>query len=294
VEIGVFAPLANPVATPEFIHALGTGAEERGFASLWVAEHVVLFDQGDYASKYPYSEDGSFPAAGAVGILDPFNALSFLAAVTSKIRLGTGIVLVPQRNPVYTAKEAATVDWMSGGRLDFGVGIGWLEEEFDVLGVPFAHRAQRCREYLEVIRSLWCDETSTYEGEFYQLRPCRQYPKPLQQPHPPIHFGGESGPALRRVADLGQGWYGYDLDPAGARECIGKLEKLLAERDRAIDDVKVSVCPYLRPPTLDMIKAYRDAGVDQVIVFTIGNTPDELKAVLDLLAESIVEPARRL
>src|SRR5215472_7045238 len=200
MHIGLFAPLGNPFATPAYVHTLGTAAEERGFHSLWVAEHVVLFD--DYASRYPYAADGRIPATGEAGFLDPFEALAFLAAVTARIRLGTGICLVPQRNPVYTAKQVASVDWLSSGRLDFGVGIGWLAEEFHALGVPFAHRAARCRAYIEVMRRCWCDAVSQYDGDFYTLPPCRVFPKPVQQPHPPVYFGGESAPALKRVADL--------------------------------------------------------------------------------------------
>jgi probable F420-dependent oxidoreductase len=294
VEIGVFAPLANPAATPEYMHALGTACEERGIASIWVAEHVVLFDEGEYGSKYPYSEDGRFPAGPGIGILEPFNALSFLAACTKTVRLGTGIVLVPQRNPVYTAKEAATVDWMSNGRLDFGIGIGWLKEEFDVLGVPFDGRGARCREYIDVIKSLWCDPQSQYEGEFYRLRSCRQFPKPLQTPHPPIHVGGESDPALKRVADFAQGWYGYNLDPAGARAHVAKLDKLLRERGRKLADVKISICPYLRPVAYDDAEQYCEAGVDQIIVFLFASDADGLRRTLDELSENLVEPARAL
>jgi probable F420-dependent oxidoreductase len=294
VEIGVFVPLANPSATPEFIHTVGTACEERGIASIWVAEHVVLFDHGTYASKYPYAEDGRFPAPGEVGILEPFNALSFLAACTKTVRLGTGIVLVPQRNPVYTAKEATTVDWMSNGRLDFGIGVGWLKEEFDVLGVPFDRRGARCREYIAVMKALWGASVSQYEGEFYTLPPCRQFPKPIQQPHPPIHFGGESDPALKRVADLGQGWYGYNLDPPGAKACITKLDGLLKQRGRKRSDVKLSVCPYLRRITPDLVAQYREAGVDQIIVFTLATTPDEMRSALDAIHENAVVPARSM
>jgi len=149
MKIGLFAPAVYPAGTPEYLRTLGTAAEERGFHSLWMAEHVVLFD--DYASRYPYAADGRIPASGESGFLDPFDALSFLAAHTTRIRLGTGICLVPQRNPVYTAKEVATVDWLSGGRFDFGVGVGWLAEEFRALDVPFERRGDRCREYLEVM-----------------------------------------------------------------------------------------------------------------------------------------------
>jgi len=292
MRIGLFAPLGNPFATPDYLRALGPAAEDRGFHSLWVAEHVVLFD--DYRSKYPYSADGRIPAGGENGILEPFTSLAFLAANTERIRLGTGICLVPQRNPVYTAKEAANVDWVSGGRLDLGVGVGWLAEEFDAVAVPFERRGARCREYLEVIKRLWCDPVSRHEGEFYRLPACRQYPKPVQSPHPPIHFGGESDAALRRVADLGQGWYGYDLEPEDAKARIGDLTRLLEARGRRRSDVTISVCPYLRPPSLDLVKRYRDAGVDQVIVFAVAGNADGLRASLDALAKQVVEPAARL
>jgi alkanesulfonate monooxygenase SsuD/methylene tetrahydromethanopterin reductase-like flavin-dependent oxidoreductase (luciferase family) len=152
MQIGLFAPAVSPPGTPEYLHALATTAEERGFHSLWVAEHVVLFDE--YVSRYPYAADGRIPAGGETGFLDPFDALAFLAAHTSRVRLGTGICLVPQRNPVYTAKQVTTVDWLSRGRFDFGVGIGWLAEEFRALGVPFERRAERNREYLEMMRRL--------------------------------------------------------------------------------------------------------------------------------------------
>ncbi len=158
MKIGVFPPFANPLCTPEHIAAVGRAVDERGFSSLWVAEHVVLFDE--YASQYPYLESGRFPARPDVGLIEPFAAMSFLAAVTTNVRLGTGVLLVPQRNPVYTAKSVTTVDWLSNGRVDLGIGVGWLAEEFAALGVPFEHRGERCDEYLAVMRSLWTDEVS--------------------------------------------------------------------------------------------------------------------------------------
>ena len=143
MKVGLFAPFTNPSATAEYIQAMGSGAEERGFDSIWVAEHVVLFD--DYGSQYPYAADGKIPASPDSGLLEPFTTLAFLAACTSRIRLGTGICLLPQRNPVYTAKEAANIDFLSGGRLDLGLGVGWLAEEFRVLDVPFGRRGARTR-----------------------------------------------------------------------------------------------------------------------------------------------------
>jgi probable F420-dependent oxidoreductase len=292
MKIGLFAPLGGPYATAEYLHTLGTGVEERGFDSLWVAEHVVLFD--DYGSRYPYAADGRIPAPPDGGMLEPFTGLAFLAGVTRRVRLGTGICLVPQRNPVYTAKEVASVDWLSRGRLDFGIGVGWLAEEFRVVATPFERRGARCRSYLEVMKRLWCDEVSEHKDEFYELPPCRMYPKPLQTPHPPLHFGGETDAALRRVADLGQGWYGFNRDPGEAAEGIARLEKLLAERDRRLDDVEVSISPYLKPLEDDALPRYRDAGVDQLIALCFAAGPGALEKTLDDLAERLVEPAGRL
>jgi probable F420-dependent oxidoreductase len=292
MKIGLFAPLANPFATPEYVATLGCAAEERGFDSVWVAEHVVLFDE--YQSAYPYAADGRIPVAPGSGILDPFVALGYMAASTKTLRLGTGICLVPQRNPVYTAKEAVTVDWLSNGRLELGIGVGWLAEEFEALGVPFDRRGARCRAYIEVMRTLWCDDVSQYDGEFYQLKPTRQFPKPVQRPHPPIHFGGESDAALRRVADIGQGWYGFGLMPDAAGERLRKLRSMLERRGRSIDDVEISVCPYMREATPEMIKQYREAGVDRVIVVAASRDGDQLVKSLDAIASSIVEPARRM
>ncbi len=292
MRIGLFAPLGGPFATPDYLEELGHAVDERGFHSLWVAEHVVLFD--DYASRYPYAADGRIPAPPGSGMLEPFTSLAFLAAATRRVRLGTGICLVPQRNPVYTAKEVANVDWLSGGRLDFGIGVGWLAEEFRAAGVPFARRGARCRSYLEVMKRLWCDEVSEYKDEFYQLPACRMYPKPLQKPHPPLHFGGEGDAALRRVADLGQGWYGFNRDPDEAAEGIGRLRALLAERGRRLQDVEVSISPYLKRLEDGALERYREAGVDQLIALCLAFDRDSLGRTLDGLAASLVEPARRL
>ncbi len=165
------------------------------------------------------------------------------------------------------------------------MGVGWLREEFEALGVEWPQRGERCREYLEVVKRLWCDPVSEYKGAFYELPACRQYPKPVQTPHPPIHFGGESGAALRRVADLGQGWYGFNLEPEAAAERIRALERLLAERGRSREDVLMSVSPYLRSIDADMIKRYEDAGVDQVILLAFAPTEDRIVATLDSLAK---------
>src|ERR1039458_6293117 len=180
MKVDLWVPTMDPFTTPELLAVIGREAEERGIVTIGGGEHVVLFDE--YTSEYPYAEDGRIPAPPNSGLLEPFNTLSFLAAHTTTVRLGTAMVLLPQRNPVYTAKEVATVDWLSNGRVDLGIGVGWLKEEFDAVNVPWPRRGARTDEYLEVLHTLWCDETSSYQGEFYTLDPCAMFPKPIQQP----------------------------------------------------------------------------------------------------------------
>jgi probable F420-dependent oxidoreductase len=204
---------------------------------------------------------------------------------------------VPQRNPVYTAKLVAGLDVLSKGRVDFGVGIGWLAEEFAAVAAPFARRAGRTRAYLEIMRRLWTEPVASYTDEFYTLPPVRFAPKPVQKPHPPIIFGGESDAALRRVADLGQGWIGWNLTPEQAAERIGALDRLLAERNRSRDELALTVSPYLRPTQdLDAVKRYRDAGAEQVVLLLpiLPESPDQVRRAVEQLGTDIVAPAARL
>lgn len=292
MDIGLFAPVTSPYATPEYLAVLGTAAEQRGFASLWVPEHVVLFDE--YSSRYPYTADGRMVQDPAQGFLEPFTTLAFLAAVTSTIRLGTGVSVVPQRNPVYMAKEVVAIDWLSSGRFDFGVGVGWLAEEFQALATPFDERGARCRSYIEVMRTLWQDPVSEHHDRFYDLPACRQYPKPIQRPHPPIHFGGHSEAALRRIVDLGQGWYIYGLDPDQVGERLIRLEQLLSEAGRPRDHVRVTASPYPHNADFDVIARYREAGVDQIMLRAMAREQDRLLEKLDALVTTMVEPALAL
>lgn len=292
MHIGTFVPFVSHYNSPAFTLDAARTAEQLGFHSIWAPEHVLLFDE--YESRYPYTEDGRLRGGGDIGVQEPFNLLSFIAGATSRIRLGTGICLVPQRNPVYTAKSVATTDYLSGGRLDFGVGIGWLAEEFAALDVPWEQRAQRTRDYIEVMKRLWCDSVSAYDGEFYTLPPSRQNPKPVQQPHPPIHFGGESNAALRRVADIGQGWFGYSLQPDAAAERVTHLTELLEKRGRRREEIFITVAPNVRDLEAGTIEEYRRAGVDQLLVAARGRTPEEYLDSLARLAQTAVEPAAAL
>jgi probable F420-dependent oxidoreductase len=292
VKLGLFVPLAgDPAGLRETLAAAATTAERAGFHSLWFAEHVALFDA--HVSRYPYSPDGSFPLSGEAGLLEPFTAVAFAAALTTRIRLGTGVCLVPQRPPLYTAKQVADVDVLSLGRFDFGVGIGWLREEFAALGASFDDRAARCREYLTAMKSLWTEPMSSHRGPLLDIPPLRMFPKPIQKPHPPIVFGGESDAALRRVADLGQGWYGFDLLPEEAAARIAALERLLARRGRARASVEVSVCPYTKPARdARALHAYAEAGVDQVIHMVVGQGAAAVRTEIERLAGELMPAAK--
>jgi probable F420-dependent oxidoreductase len=292
MDVGIFVPLSTLNANGEFLRTVGPAVEEREFESIWAPEHVVLFD--DYESKYPYSKSGRFPGQGDTGLLDPLTALTFLAAVTDRVRLGTSICLVPQRHPVYTAKYVADLDVLSNGRVEFGIGIGWLKEEFDALNVPFANRGRRTDEYLQVMKSLWVEPTSSFAGDLYELTPCRMYPKPVQSPHPPISVGGESEAAMRRAARFGQGWFTFNRTPEELPTAFARLDRHLADngRSRADENFSITVCPYLNPVTPESVEAYRAAGVDRLIVVCLAFGRDDLLSSLDRIVTDVLEPAR--
>lgn len=253
----------NDYTSPEFIAEAAGYVEDQGFHQFWVPEHVLFFPE--YESMYPYTDDGRISGEPR-SLLDPFTSLTYVAAHTSKIRLGTGICLVPQRNPVYTAKMVADLDFLSGGRFELGVGIGWLKEEFEALGIPWEDRAGRTTECLEVMTSLWCDELSSYSGKYYNIKAAYQNPKPVQKPHPPILFGGESDAALKRVATIGQGWYGFNLTPDVLEERLEYLSARLQENGRSLSDIKIYAGLHPSVREREDINRIGAMGVEQIIV----------------------------
>lgn len=281
MKIGV--AMAFSQHTPaEFIRDAVQLVEAKGVHAIWVPEHVLFFP--DYASTYPYSDTGRIPG-DPVGLLDPFTALTFIAAHTRKVRLATGICLVPQRQPVYTAKMVADVDYLSGGRVDFGVGVGWLKEEFDNLGADFAARGRLCDEYIEVMKALWSEGVTQFNGATVELGACHFNPKPVQTPHPPIYFGGESNAALRRVATHGNGWYGYDLTPQALAERLPGLDEALAAEGRSRDDITLIVGPNRHPVTAGTVSEYRAQGVDQLVVPLFASSIEKMALRVDALLE---------
>ena len=280
MDIGIVMP-CSAITPPDLIAETAKAIEERGFASIWAPEHVIFFDK--YKSQYPYADHGKLLGFDH-GMMEPWTVLSYVAANTKRVRLGSSICLVPQRNPVYTAKQITDVDFLSGGRVDFGVGAGWLKEEFDALQVPFERRGARTSDYIRVMQALWTMKRPSYQGEFYTLPECTQNPKPVQTPHPPIFFGGESKPALRRVATQGQGWMGASMMPEDLPEKLALLDTLLAEHERKRSDIKVYTLPNIAPKA-ELFPQYEDLGVEQVIHLVPMKNIDDVRQRLDTMAK---------
>jgi probable F420-dependent oxidoreductase len=284
MKIGCIMPM-NDATSPSYIAEAGALVEELGFHSFWVPEHVLFFPE--YESRYPYTDDGRIQGDPR-SLLDPLTALTFVAAHTRSIKLCTGICLVPQRNPIYTAKQVADLDYLSNGRVEFGIGIGWLKEEFEALGVPWKDRAGRTKECIEVMQTLWCDEVSQYKGKYFELKAAYQNPKPVQKPHPPLLFGGESDPALERVATQGQGWYGFNLTPQRFEEHLNNLDKKLSTHGRQLSDLKIYLSPHAESKSKADIAAFKSLGADQIVLPLMARNTEKLKEraerILDLVS----------
>jgi probable F420-dependent oxidoreductase len=283
MRVGLQAMGIGPGARPGVLVEAARAADAAGFATLWMGEHVVLFDR--HASRYPYSEGGEFPVGGDTDWLDPLVSLGFAAAVTRTIRLATGILLVPQHNPLILAKQASSLDRLSGGRFALGVGIGWLAEEFAALGVPFARRARRTREYVEAMRQVWSADVASYRGEFVEFDAVRSAPRPAAG-RIPVLLGGESRHALERAAAYGDGWYGFNLGPDEAAEKIGTLTTLLSDRGRDRDGFEIVVAPFTRRVAPADLASYRALGVNELVIVA---TPPENESRVTAWVEGLAD-----
>ena len=257
MKFGLFGINVGFCADAQVALRMAQAAEEQGLESVWTGEHVVLPDP-----QVPPS-----PVPPQTPFLDPAVALAFVAAGTKTIRLGTGIIILPQRNPLVLAKELASVDVASGGRLIFGVGIGYLKAEFDALGIPFTHKGARTVEYLQAMLAVWTQEQPRYQGRFVGFDNVQSFPRPVQQPHPPVVFGGASPAAFRRAAMHANGWYGFALDLETTARCLEGLRTALRECERpaALGELEISVTPALRLDT-DSVRRFADLGVHRLIV----------------------------
>ncbi len=235
MDIGFNAPMAAALAEPETLTRICVEAEALGFAYATFSDHVVIPSTSD--ARYPYSETGEFPGASWAQRHEQLTEIAFIAAKTSRLRLVTSVMVVAHRPAVLCAKILSTIDVLSGGRLIVGVGAGWLKEEFEALGAPsFAARGAVTDEYLQAFRVLWTDDAPYFEGEHVKFAGIVFEPKPVQKPHPPIWVGGESGPALRRVARLGNAWYPIGTNPAHPLDSLARYRARLARLREAVGD----------------------------------------------------------
>ena len=286
MQIGVFATFMSPYSTAEMIQDVARRAEAAGLDSIWMGEHVVLFDEMEF--PYPGSADGRIPVPKDGGLLDTVATFGLLAGCTRSLRFGTGITLVPQRNPIYTAKEFATLDWLTGGRIDLGIGVGWCKEEVLACGYGWEDRGERCDEFLTLMQKLWTERAVTYVGKHVNVQGARLDPKPIQQPHIPIIVGGHSPRGMRRAAKFGSGWYGFGMNPQMTQEVIADLESALAQQGRTRDGFQIIITP--NDADADTIREFADLGVDRLVLHLGSQRPEKVDRRLGEL-ESLVRAA---
>lgn len=265
------------------IAILAKRAEEIGFESLWVPEHPIL--PVNASSPWPGSSDGVIPKVYA-DIVDPFVALGRASAVTTTMKLGTGICLVPERNPLLLAKEVATLDMYSGGRFLFGIGAGWHKEETEIMGGDFPHRWTQTKESVLAMKSLWTDVESEYHGNYYDFPPVYSFPRPTQRPHPPVYLGGMARNVFRRVVEWGDGWMPNRVTPDDISAGREKMNQLASDAGRDPSSINISV--FGQPADRELVSALFDAGADRVMIRVETADQDATFAQLDEIAEAVL------
>jgi probable F420-dependent oxidoreductase len=283
MKFGLMYANAGPFAFPEMVAHLAQTAERCGVESLWTVEHVVI--PVGYKSTYPYDPSGRIPAPEQMPLPDPLAWLAYAAAVTKTIKLATGILILPQRHPLYVAKEVATIDVLSHGRVILGIGVGWLEEEFQALGIPFGERAARTAEAVRAMRSLWKDEAAPFHGTYYRWDAVESHPKPIQKPGVPIVVGGHTEMAARRAARYGDGFFPGVTDDEKLRWLLGVVREECTKIGR--DPKTIEVTSGRAVPTVDSVKELADLGVSRFMVPPPAFDPEGITQGLERLGELI-------
>jgi len=281
MKFGLMFANIGPFSQPAGLTQLAQSAESAGIESLWTVEHVAV--PIGYESKYPYSANGKMPGPENSPIPDPLVWLSFAAAVTKTIKLATGILILPQRHPIYTAKEMATLDVLSEGRLIAGIGIGWLAEEFSALDIPFKERAARTEECAKALRHLWSTDSKPFAGEFYRWNAIESNPKPVQPGGVPIVVGGHVEGAARRAARIGDGFFPAAGDLPALFDIVrDECQKI----GRDPSEIELTAGAPIR--SLDDVKRMQDIGVARMILPPPGFDPDSIKAGFDKFNDDIL------
>lgn len=284
MKFGIMFANVGPLGTPDVLAHFARTAEEVGIESLWTVEHVAV--PVGYESRYPYSPDGRMPGPENAPIPDPLIFLSYAAAVTKRIKLATGILILPQRSPIYVAKEVATLDVLSNGRVILGIGVGWLAEEFQSLGIPFEERAARTSESVRALRSLWQAAPSSFNGKFYSWNALESNPKPVQSGGVPIVVGGHTPLSARRAARYGDGFF-------PAVPSIEKLPPLLQIMREECQKVgrkpeSIEITAGAAFPDADTVKRFEDLGVARITIGPPGFDPDSITANLKAFADNVI------
>jgi probable F420-dependent oxidoreductase len=274
---------AGPFVRPDLFGHLARAAEQFGFESIWTVEHVVI-PQG-FKTPYPYSADGRFPGGEDVPMPDPVVPLAYAAALTTRLKLGTGIMILPQRHPFYVAKELATLDQLSNGRAMLGVDAGWLREEFQALGIDFESRGARTDEALRALRALWRDDPSSFHGIHFDFGPVKSFPKPVQKGGVPIHVGGHSPAAARRAARLGDGFFPAVTDLTRVKDLFEVMKAECGRVGRNPSEMELSCAG---PATLEWAKAAGDLGVARLLVPPPAWDADGLTRELEKIANQVL------
>ncbi len=274
MKFGAFASFFAPSTPMAQVGALAQQLESHNLESLWFGEHVLLFDEMEFG--YPGSADGKLPVPPGEGAPDQGAIIGYLSALTTSLRFGTGISLIPQRNPIYTAKEFATLDWMSNGRVELGIGVGWCKEEVEACGYEWDNRGRRCDEALDLMQKLWTEEVTHHNGEFFEVKGARMDPKPVQSPHVPLIVGGFSDAAMARTAKYGAGWLGFGTPPQITAVLLDKLDTALAAAGKSRSDIEILMMPG--DESDEALDAYAELGIDRMLPMIAVGDDDAVEA----------------
>ena len=278
MKIGLI-PVNVGVRNAQAMVATAQLAEELGFESVWTFEHAIV--PVEYESKYPYSPDGKMGVTPETNFVDPLIALSAVATQTKTIRLGTGVNILSQANPLYVAKQAASLDFVSNGRFELGVGIGWLREEFRAAGTPYERRGARFDDYIQAMRKVWSGETVEHKSEFLDWSGFKSYPVPIQNPLPVV-VGGTQGKAFERTARYGNGWFAPTGSPDQLAPFLEQLDQACKDAGRARTEIEVTAMWFPNADDLSDVERYTDMGVSRLVVplpaLGAGNPVENLKA----------------